>query len=376
MRCLPAAAILIAAACAALPLALTAYSGGPPNRRTGAPGERTCLDANCHVGPRLEASSALALDTGEGFRYTPGGPAQRWNVRIDDAGARAFGLQMTVRSARDLERQGSGDLTPAEDRMSSICDNEEIRGDRPCPAGHSVQFLHHTEPRRAGQFVLHWTPPAAPEDAAVYLAANASVSGQRNSRIHLRSYILRPRDGGSVVNGASLAEGISDGAWMTIFGQGFGGAGELAVRVNGRTAAIGFASDAQINALVPVGDDSVGPVPVEVLRGSERRVLRLAMKQRWAPGLFSSFRRSNGVPVDGTVRPGDELTLYGTGFAPDIALTVGGRDIAVRQRRDLAPGVAAFDVTVPDLPDGEAAVMARSGGYETPATLRLHIARE
>jgi uncharacterized protein (TIGR03437 family) len=374
MRPLRAAATFVAAAFALLPVLLTAYSGGPPNRRTGAPGDRTCLDANCHVGPRVEMSAALTLDTGESFTYSPGAPPQRWKVRIDDPAARAYGMQVTVRSAFDLERSGAGDLTTAEDRTSSICDNEKFRGLLACPPEHSVQFLHHTEPKRAGEFTFNWTPPALPQDAAIYVIANASVAGQRNARIHSRTFLLRPRDSGGVVNAASLADAISGGAWISIFGRGFGGAGELRVQVNGRDAPIGFASDTQINALAPA-DDAVGPVRVEVRRGGELLATRLAMRQRWAPAFFPLLQNANGDALAGEVRPGDELTVYGTGFAGDVSLRLGDVDVPLRRRRAVTAGVEAFDLTIPDSARAEAFLLGQSGGVQTPATLRLRVTR-
>lgn len=65
---------------AAAQVLLTAYPGGPPIRRTGAPGEGTYLAAACHVGVAIPDSPLLRLDV---HTYAPGGSPQRWTLRAD-----------------------------------------------------------------------------------------------------------------------------------------------------------------------------------------------------------------------------------------------------------------------------------------------------
>ena len=381
-----------ATAISLIPALLTAYSGGPPVRRTGAPGDRTCLDATCHVGARFNASADLTLETGVGSHsYTPGGAAQRWTIRIGDTNARAYGLQLSVRSGSDLAQRGAGSLTAVEPLTSVICNDEQFKGAAGCPGVQPVEFLHHVEPKRTGTFAVEWTPPssASAGDAVVYVIANASVSGQRNARIHQRAFLIRPAGGPSVVNAASLAEGISPGAWITIFGRGFAGAGELQVRVNGLPATVGYSSDTQINALSPDHDELAGPVPVEVRRGQTLLATVVAMQQRAAPALFTLTHENavlavathaDGTPATGPgarpIRPGVLLHLYATGLDASSATARFGDGPPISTVPTLAsPGLHRLELTVPALPEGLHPLAISSGGVSSPSGVQLAISR-
>ena len=386
-----AVTLIGATAISLLPALLTAYSGGPPVRRTGAPGERTCLDANCHVGTRLSASADLTLDIGgRSFTYTPGSPAQRWTIWIADSSARAYGLQLSVRAGSDLVQRGAGSLTAVEPLTSVICSDEQFKGAAGCPGIQPVEFFHHTEPRSTGMFQVDWTPPAssAAGDAVVYLIANASVSGQRNSRIHQRAFLIRPVGGPSVVNAASLAEGISPGSWITIFGRGFSGSGDLSVRVNGLPATVAYSSDTQINALSPESDETVGPVAVEIRRGETLLTTVMAIQQRVAPALFTLAQQNVTVPVatqaDGTpatgpgsrpIRPGDVLQLYATGVGATATVKFGDAPAMAATRTLVSPGLHSLVWTVPAVPEGSQPLSITSEGVSSPAGVTLPVSR-
>jgi len=387
-----AAALVSAAAFSLIPALLTAYSGGPPVRRTAAPGDRTCLDANCHVGTRFANSPDLTLDTGaSAFTYTPGGPTQRFTIRINDANARAYGMQLTVRSGLDLTGRGAGSLAAATPLTSVICADEQFKGAAGCPGAQPVEFFHHTEPRRENSFSVDWTPPAtaAAGDAVIYVIANASVTGQRNSRIHQRAFLLRPAGGPSVVNAASLSEGISPGSWITIFGRDFAGPGDLDVRVNGRPATIGFSSDTQINAVAPASDDNVGPVPVEIRRADTRLATVIALLQRTAPALFhvahqnrrdAAATHSDGTPATGPearpIRAGDTIQLYATGLGITTTARLGDGPANIVATTLVSPGLHRVEITVPTaLPEGIYFVRLTSDGVTSPADVTLPLTR-
>lgn len=386
-----AAALISAAAISLIPALLTAYSGGPPLRRTAAPGDRSCLDANCHVGTRFANSPDLTLDTGaNAFTYTPGGPTQRFTIRISDPNARAYGMQLTVRSGLDLAGRGVGSLVAATPLTSVICADEQFKGAAGCPGTQPVEFFHHTDPRRENSFAVDWTPPAtaAAGDAVIYVIANASVTGQRNSRIHQRAFLLRPAGGPSVVNAASLAEGVSPGSWITIFGRDLAGPGDLDVRVNGRPATIAFSSDTQINAIAPEGDDTVGPVPVEIRRGDTRLTTVIALLQRTAPALFqidhlnrryAVATHPDGTPATGPdarpIRAGDTLHLYATGLGANTTARL-GEAAANIVSTTLSPGLHRIEITVPTaLPEGIYPVRLTSDGITSPADVTLPLTR-
>src|SRR5271170_6379783 len=91
---------------AVLPILLFGYQTGAPPRVTGAPGDSaaapptgTCL--NCHSGPQVSGSSAIALNFPGGLTYTPG-VAQRITLTVNDPGAAAYGFELTARLSTNL----------------------------------------------------------------------------------------------------------------------------------------------------------------------------------------------------------------------------------------------------------------------------------
>src|SRR5262245_17355038 len=119
---------LCVAFAALTPWLVSGYPGGPPIRRTGAPGDRTCLDASCHVGTLLDDLTAVHLETSTSFTYAPGGPRQRWTLEIDDNSARAFGFQMSVRTAVNPSAGVAGQLHDIEPDTQVVCHNQVLAG--------------------------------------------------------------------------------------------------------------------------------------------------------------------------------------------------------------------------------------------------------
>lgn len=71
------------------------YSDGPPEARTGAPGELSCYNGYCHNSFPLNAGNArieLQADLPEGG-YVPG-QVYEFEARVADPGMRRFGLQL------------------------------------------------------------------------------------------------------------------------------------------------------------------------------------------------------------------------------------------------------------------------------------------
>lgn len=402
----------------ALPFLLLSYSGGPPVKRTGAPGERTCLDANCHVGERVEASASVSLDTGGGaLTYAPGGPRQRWILRNSDSAARAYGMQLSVRAASDPARLQAGDLFSVDATTSVICEDERFKGVAGCLPTAPIQFIHHTEPRRQGVFEMEWTPPSTNlGDLSVYVAFNASVTGQRNSRIHFRTFRLTPAAAAappvSVVSAAGFlpVAAAAPHTWIAVFGSALSATTRawregdfregtlpasldgVEVRVNGRAAAVAFVSPSQVNALLPDLDASLAAgseVRMEVRRDGVLVGSALARAGRVAPAFFAAR-------PEGAARAGSIVSLYGTGFGPTnppvptgrvfsgaapcadpVSIRVGGVPAEVQFAGLISPGVYQFNVVIPSqLPAGEHPVEAEVGGVRTPSTgLHLDVAR-
>jgi uncharacterized protein (TIGR03437 family) len=391
------------------PFLLTAYPGGPPIRRTGAPGDRTCLDASCHVGVRLDHSTGLRLETGANFSYTPGGPPQRWILRIDDSFARVFGFQMSVRTAAAPESGAAGRLRAIEPGTQVVCDNQVLAGEAGCTPAAPVQFAGQTEPREQGQFAVEWVPPSHDSgDVLVYVAANASVTGQRDSRIHLATFRLRPALTQGVVDAASLRRVLSPGAWGTIYGGGLAQStrslrgedireGELPVALDGvrvlvsnRPAAIQYISPGQINFQAP--DAAAGrETPVEVWLHDRRVASHRVNYAERTPGLFVVSKdgrdyvaalHSDGCVVDALrreagfcgkpARAGEAIAVYASGLgatephipagrvvsaaartvAP-VTARISGRDARVLFAGLVGAGLYQVNLVVPSLPPGD-----------------------
>ena len=223
-----------------------------------------------------------------------------------------------------------------------------------------------------------------------------------------------------VVNGASFQPGIAPGAWITIFGSNLASTtrtwrndeivgGKLpteldgvSVTVNNRLAAVYFISPAQINVQAP-SDEGTGPAPVQVttVRGASSVNAQLGT---FAPGFFmfdpESRRYLAAVHADGTLlgkpnlfqglttapaRPGETVLLFGAGFGPTdpavpsgqvfggaakltnpITVRIGGVPAEVQFAGLSGAGLYQLNVKVPDtLPDGDAPVVAETGGVRT-----------
>jgi uncharacterized protein (TIGR03437 family) len=383
-----------------IPLSLAAYSGGPPLRRTGAPGELTCLSANCHAGDRFDNSEALRLSE---TTYVPGGPPRRWLIRNTDTTARAYGIQLTVRRAVDPGRE-AGRLDGVEPDTSVLCSDDRLTPPTGCPPAFAVQYFQHTEPKRTGEFSIQWTPPSTNiGDVIVYASANASVAGQRNSRIHLRAFRLTPAPELSLRNAASGLAEFSPGSWISIFGSGLsaltrswaaedfeGGRaprtlGGVEVRIDGQNAFPAYVSPSQINAQSPDGLRE-GPVRFEVLRDCMAVASGEATVSRTAPAFFlnpdgryvAALTANSAV---GPFRAGATAVLFGTGFPSllpaglfpggpiampgAVTVRIGGRPAQVQFAGLVQIGLYQFNIVVPELDPGDHEVSAEGAGWRS-----------
>ena len=102
-------------------------------------------------------------------------------------------------------------------RCVTIRFSRQIRAVFPAPP-----FAQPTAPSEDGEIDVEWVPPAVDlGDLLVFVAVNASVTGQRNSRIHQRVFVLRPALQRGGVGAASQRPAISPGAWAFVPGSDF-----------------------------------------------------------------------------------------------------------------------------------------------------------
>jgi uncharacterized protein (TIGR03437 family) len=225
----------------------------------------------------------------------------------------------------------------------------------------------------------------------------------------------------AVTDGAGYQQGISPGAWISIFGTNLAYTSRLwldseilggklptlldgvTVTIDGRLAAIHYISPLQLNVQVP-DDTATGPVQVAVTTPQGTATATVPM-QTVSPGLFmydAANRRYVaaqhadysivGPPglypgASSPAKPAEVIILYATGFGPTvppipsgqvvtsaapvvnlpaISATIGGQPAQVQWAGVTMAGVWQLNVQVPPgAATGDAAIMAQIGGKST-----------
>lgn len=230
----------------------------------------------------------------------------------------------------------------------------------------------------------------------------------------------------AVANGASFQTGFAAATWVSIFGTNLSastatwGAGDfqsgalptsldgVSVKINNIPAYVAYISPTQINVLAP-DDSTTGAVQVQVTAAQQSNTFT-AQKQQFAPAFFTfgggkyvaaqhadySYLSAAGLIPGVTTtpaKPGEIVLLYGTGFGPtgpalptgqlvtspaslanDVQITIGGVPATVDfAGLTLGAGLYQFNVTIPNLPDGDAAVAATIGGVQSQTGLSITI---
>jgi uncharacterized protein (TIGR03437 family) len=236
---------------------------------------------------------------------------------------------------------------------------------------------------------------------------------------------------GGVVDAAGGGKAIAPGSWVSIFGSLLSSttrawrdtdfqSGRLptsldgvSVTINGKPAAVAFISAGQINVLAP--DDNatgLGPVQVKNAQGTGDSVL--VLQQTAAPALFQfpGAAYAAATHVDGSyvagprlvqqgipgtaAKVGETIVLFGTGFGAtlpaisatalvpvplpiarpeDLRVRIGGVDAVVAYAGLISPGVYQFNVVVPQVAEGDQAVVAELRGLLTQSNLLVTVQR-
>jgi uncharacterized protein (TIGR03437 family) len=425
----------------ALPGLLYALSGGPPLKRTGAAVDGGLNCTACHVTYAPANSDARGRVVVQAKFYTPG-LKQVIRVRVEHPEAQRWGFELTARLASD-ETKTAGTLS-ATSTVQVRCDDGSFLGvQAPCTTG-QLEFASHNSTSTAqskpnfNTWDVEWTPPSTDVGEVVFYAAGNAANNNLNNqgdriyttstRISSCSLSERPRITG-IVNGASFAAGGSQNAMVTVFGGGFVAASQarsaaisdfddldfpselacLAVEIGGKRAPISFVNDKQINAQVPVS--AVGPVEVRVvanpgrpneIRGNSENMTLTATSPAFFvfgttksiaalyPDSTQAVADPSVVPGGRAAKPGEVVTLYGTGFGATsknldagkvateaseildrLTVTIGnlilaGADVSYA---GLSPGSISglyqFNVKVPVVPDGDTPVTIDIGGVKT-----------
>ena len=223
-----------------------------------------------------------------------------------------------------------------------------------------------------------------------------------------------------VVNGASFQPGFAPGTWLTIRGYNLAPATRvwgpedfagnrlptqldgISVAMNGQPGYVYYVSPTQINLLSP-DSPSQGAVAVEVITPLGRSSAVTVQAQGLGPAFFmfdpEGRKYVAAVHADGVylgkpnlfagletrpAKPGESVLLFGTGFGETdppvppgelvgqparlsrpVAIRVGGVPAAVAFAGLVSSGLYQFNITVPEVPDGDHAVVAEIAGFRT-----------
>lgn len=356
----------VSAAIIAVPVLLLAYASGPDPRNTGAPGDRTCAQAGCHVGTNVNAGPGnVAISFPGGLTYVPG-ERQTLTVTVTDAQMRVFGFQASARLESNLTAGQAGTFSSTDGNTQVLCDDGGVRAASGCRAGFNVEFIEHVLASSRNTFTFAWTPPAtASGNIRIYVAGNAANGNGQNTgdRIYTASYTLTPGGGttpppvlptisaGGVADAFNFSAGIGPASWTAIVGKDLATQTKswdaaivdrrlpttlegVSVTVNSKPATIFFVSPTQINVLTP-NDIGTGDMAVVVKNATGESAPFSVRAAAFKPAFYTPFADSGrlyvtAVALDGTivgkvgndsrarraVKPGEVILVFGSGFGP------------------------------------------------------------
>ncbi|MBI3279704.1 MAG: hypothetical protein HYZ57_07685 [Acidobacteria bacterium] len=416
---------LFLAVAAAAPIALFAFSSGPPLKRSGVPADGGLDCSACHRITTLgdAKSDPRGRVTIRAGNYTPG-VRQTIFVTVEHPEATRWGFQLTARQVAD-ETKMAGSFAPVSSEVQVRCDDGTARGAAKPSDGCGAQLefaLHTSEGTSVGTtgsktWEIEWTPPSDDVgDVIIYVAGNAANNSGNNQgdRIYLANLTVR-NEGActlttrptlrAVGNAASFQPPLSMNALFSLFGLNFQVPGRsrtvtagdirdnrfpnelgcIAVEVAGQRVPVTYVQNDQINAQVPTITQT-GPVEVRVIlnpgRANELRSdVATATLQTHSPGFFTFNGRSIAALHAGTAtpvadpavvstgrpaRPGDIIELYLTGLGPTEPVFQAGEIVsqAARLREATTVTVGGTTLAAADVLYAGSAPNAISGLYQ------------
>lgn len=185
-----------------------------------------------------------------------------------------------------------------------------------------------------------------------------------------------PSDAPAVVHGATMHAGAASKSWVTVFGTGFSEPAE--VRFNGQAATTGYVSAGQINVISPdLSVDTTAQVTVSTGSGTTGPV-NVSVK-KYMPGFFEA---GDQYALADPVRPGDTVTLFGTGFgtaslgelSDKVTVRVGSVEANAVSASVVSDGVTQVSFQVPAVASGDQPVIASVAGVWTSKFVKLRVA--
>jgi uncharacterized protein (TIGR03437 family) len=258
--------------------------------------------------------------------------------------------------------------------------------------------------------------------AGTYTAAvQVTAAGATASSIAITLVVQGTQPAGAitaVTNAGSFQSGVASATWTAILGSNLStttytwqasdfvngtlptSLQGISVTIDGMPAFIEYISPTQINVLAP-DDASTGPVQVQVTAAQQSSNSWTAQKTALFPAFFTigngmyvaalhldySLVGSAGLLPGVTTspaQPGETIAIYGTGFGPtnpatptaqlvatptplanSVQVTIGGVAASVTYAGLVGPGTYQLNVIVPNLPAGDAPVVATIGNFTT-----------
>jgi uncharacterized protein (TIGR03437 family) len=230
----------------------------------------------------------------------------------------------------------------------------------------------------------------------------------------------------AVTNAGNFQANFASATWMSIFGTNLSTAtyswqssdfvnGMLptslegvSVTINGIPAFVDYISPTQINVLAP-DDSATGSVQVQVTVAQQTSNAFSVPKNRFSPAFFTvgngayvAALHSDYAVVGGAnllpgvttrpAQPGETIQLYATGFGPtnpvlpttqlvttpavlanQVQVTIGGMPANVAYAGLVESGTYQLNVTVPNLPNGDAPVVATIGGVTSQTGVSITV---
>jgi uncharacterized protein (TIGR03437 family) len=230
----------------------------------------------------------------------------------------------------------------------------------------------------------------------------------------------------AVANAGSFQSGVASATWIAIVGSNLStttytwqasdfvngmlptSLQGVSVTIDGLPALVEYISPTQINVLAP-DDASTGPVQVQVTTAQQASNSLTVQKAAFFPAFFTigggkyvaalhldySLVGSAGLlpgVTSSPAQPGEIIAIYATGFGPTnpasptaqlvatpaplanpVQVTIGGLAAPVSFAGLVSPGTYQLNVTVPNLPSGDAPVVATIGSFTTPTGVSVTV---
>lgn len=263
--------------------------------------------------------------------------------------------------------------------------------------------------------------------AAVQVTASGAIGGPSSVAITLVVQGAQPAGTiTAVANAGSFQSGVASATWIAILGSNLStttytwqdsdfvngmlptSLQGVSVSIDGQPAFVQYISPSQINVLAP-DDAPTGPVQVQVTAAQQASNSLTVQKSAFLPALFTigdgkyvaalhlddTLVGSDGLSPGVTTspaQPGETIAIYATGFGPtnpasptaqlvatpeplanSVQVTIGGVPASITFAGLVAPGTYQLNVTVPNLPAGDAPVVAAIGNFSTQAGVSVTV---